>query len=124
MLQCATCPWLAMIWLAICLRLCPCDHLPLSGQVTVDFEGRCPTHTDYHGIRQLLLPLLPRAHVNWGQLADIIIAQNTVGSVLKVSTMPLLLDAMQKRPNGYHTLIKVGRSFMIFLCFVEDKICY
>ena len=53
----------------------------------VDFEGRCPTHTDYHGIRQLLLPLLPRAHVNWGQLADIIIGQNTVGSVLKVRTL-------------------------------------
>ncbi|XP_043216679.1 protein BCCIP homolog isoform X1 [Amphibalanus amphitrite] len=51
--------------------------------VMVDFEGRCPTHSDYHGIRQLLLPLLPRAHVNWGQLADIIIAQNQVGSVLK-----------------------------------------
>lgn len=51
--------------------------------VMVDFEGRCPTHTDYHGIRQLLLPILPRAHVNWGQLADIIIGQNKVGSVLK-----------------------------------------
>ncbi|XP_037091416.1 protein BCCIP homolog [Pollicipes pollicipes] len=51
--------------------------------VMVDFEGRCPTQTDYHGIRQLLLPLLPRAHINWGELADTIISQNYVGSVLK-----------------------------------------
>jgi len=52
-------------------------------RVLVDFEGRCPTQTDYHGIRQLLQTSLPRAHLNWGELADTIIGQSYVGSVLK-----------------------------------------
>jgi len=53
-------------------------------KIQVDFEGRSPVDADFHGIKQLLQQLFLKAHVNLSELADLIIRQNYVGSVVKV----------------------------------------
>ncbi|KAJ9588684.1 hypothetical protein L9F63_018016, partial [Diploptera punctata] len=54
-------------------------------KIQVEFEGRNPTDEDFHGIKQLLQQLFLKAHINLSELADIIIGQNYVGSVVKQS---------------------------------------
>ncbi|XP_033246124.1 protein BCCIP homolog [Drosophila miranda] len=51
-------------------------------EVQIDFEGRTPVDPDTQGISQLLQRLFLRAHINCNQMADLIIAQNHVGSVI------------------------------------------
>lgn len=51
----------------------------------VDFEGRNPQGPDYHGIKTLLQQLFLKAHIDLGELTDLIISQNYVGSVVKQS---------------------------------------
>lgn len=53
--------------------------------IQVTFEGRSPTDTDFHGIKQLLKQLFLKAHVNLSDLTDIIISQSSIGSVVKQS---------------------------------------
>ncbi|XP_074107997.1 protein BCCIP homolog isoform X2 [Cotesia typhae] len=55
-------------------------------QIMVDFVGRTPDDSDYHGIKILLQQLFLKAHVNVGSLADYIISHNYVGSVVKQET--------------------------------------
>ncbi|KAJ1522831.1 hypothetical protein ONE63_001982 [Megalurothrips usitatus] len=52
-------------------------------QIQVDFEGRIPVDSDFHGIKQLLQQLFLKSHVNLSDLTDLIIKQNYVGSVVK-----------------------------------------
>lgn len=47
------------------------------------FEGRNPEGQDFHGIKQLLLQLFLKAHIDLSQLSDMLINQTGVGSVLK-----------------------------------------
>ncbi|XP_014241577.1 protein BCCIP homolog [Cimex lectularius] len=54
-------------------------------EIQVDFEGRSPTDSDYHGIKQLLAQLFLKAHLNLSELTDIIIGQSNIGSVVKQS---------------------------------------
>lgn len=54
-------------------------------EIQVDFEGRYPVDPDYHGIKTLLQQLFLKAHVDLGGLADLIIRENYVGSVVKQS---------------------------------------
>ncbi|BFF92999.1 protein BCCIP homolog [Drosophila madeirensis] len=51
-------------------------------EVQIDFEGRTPVDPDTEGISQLLQRLFLRAQINCNQMADLIIAQNNVGSVI------------------------------------------
>lgn len=51
-------------------------------EIQVDFEGRNPTDSDYHGLTQLFHQLFLKAHINVNELAEIVIAQNYVGSVI------------------------------------------
>jgi len=51
-------------------------------EIQVDFEGRNPIDSDFHGIRQLLNQLFLKSDVNVSQLADYIIGQNYIGSVV------------------------------------------
>lgn len=51
-------------------------------EVEIDFEGRAPIDPDCHGISQLLQRVFLKAHINSMQMADMIIAQNFVGSVI------------------------------------------
>ncbi|KAK6622251.1 hypothetical protein RUM44_002058 [Polyplax serrata] len=53
--------------------------------IQVDFEGRNPIDSDFHGIKQLLSQLFLKAHLNLSELTNIIINQNYVGSVIKQS---------------------------------------
>lgn len=53
-------------------------------EIQVDFEGRNPIDSDFHGIKQLLQQLFLKAHINLSELTDLIISQNYVGSVVKV----------------------------------------
>lgn len=52
-------------------------------EIQVDFEGRTPIDSDYHGIKLLLTQLFLKSHINVGEMTDIIIGQNHIGSVLK-----------------------------------------
>ncbi|XP_038219637.1 protein BCCIP homolog [Zerene cesonia] len=52
-------------------------------ELQTDFEGRNPEDCDFHGIKQLLRQLFLKSNVDLGALAQIIISQNYVGSVVK-----------------------------------------
>lgn len=68
--------------IAHCTRfnnLCP---FSICQEIQVDFEGRNPVDSDFHGIRQLLKQLLLKASVNLSELSDEIIGQNYIGSVV------------------------------------------
>ncbi|CAG5013957.1 unnamed protein product [Parnassius apollo] len=52
-------------------------------ELQADFEGRNPEDCDFHGIKQLLRQLFLKSNVDLGALAEIIISQNYVGSVVK-----------------------------------------
>uniref|UniRef100_A0A2A4JDT0 Protein BCCIP homolog n=1 Tax=Heliothis virescens TaxID=7102 RepID=A0A2A4JDT0_HELVI len=52
-------------------------------ELQADFEGRNPEDCDFHGIKQLLRQLFLKSNVELGGLAQIIISQNYVGSVVK-----------------------------------------
>ncbi|XP_045780594.1 protein BCCIP homolog [Maniola jurtina] len=52
-------------------------------ELQADFEGRNPEDCDFHGIKQLLRQLFLKSNVDLGALAQIIISQNYVGSVVK-----------------------------------------
>lgn len=54
-------------------------------EIQVEFEGRNPTDSDFHGIKQLLQQLFLKAHINLSELTDLIIGQSFVGSVVKQS---------------------------------------
>lgn len=54
-------------------------------EIQVEFEGRSPIDSDFHGIKQLLHQLFLKAHINLSDLTDLIISQNYVGSVVKQS---------------------------------------
>ncbi|KAJ6637517.1 Protein BCCIP like [Pseudolycoriella hygida] len=60
----------------------PSDFNDHNEEIQVDFEGRMPIDSDFHGIRQLLTQLFPQSNINLQQLADYIIGQNYVGSVV------------------------------------------
>ncbi|KAH0955664.1 hypothetical protein HN011_001350 [Eciton burchellii] len=49
----------------------------------VEFEGFNPNESDYDGIKILLHQLFLKAHIDLGNLTDIIISQKHVGSVVK-----------------------------------------
>lgn len=52
-------------------------------ELQADFEGRNPEDCDFHGIKQLLRQLFLKSNVSVGALAQTIISQNYVGSVVK-----------------------------------------
>lgn len=54
-------------------------------EIQVEFEGRNPIDSDFHGIKQLLQQLFLKAHINLSELTDLIIGQSFVGSVVKQS---------------------------------------
>nr|CAD7399410.1 unnamed protein product [Timema poppensis] len=56
-------------------------------EIQVDFEGRNPIDSDFHGIKQLLQQLFLKAHINLAELTDLIIGQSYVGSVVKQSEL-------------------------------------
>jgi protein BCP1 len=63
-----------------------CKHtLSLLQEIQVDFEGRNPTDGDFDGIKQLLKQLLLKAQVNISELANVVISQDYIGSVMKQS---------------------------------------
>ncbi|XP_030755434.1 protein BCCIP homolog [Sitophilus oryzae] len=54
-------------------------------EVQATFEGRNPEGQDFHGIKQLLLQLFLKAHIDLSQMSDMLISQTGIGSVLKQS---------------------------------------
>ncbi|CAK8691764.1 unnamed protein product [Clavelina lepadiformis] len=61
-------------------------ELVVEEEVNIDFEGFTPSDEDSSGIRLLLLQLFSQeAKINIPQLADAIISQNFIGTVLKQS---------------------------------------
>lgn len=60
-------------------------------EIQVDFEGQVPCPEDFNGIRSLLHQLFLKANINLSNLTDLILAQNFVGSVLKVQFNLLII---------------------------------
>jgi len=55
-------------------------------EIQVEFEARSPEEEDYHGIRRLLQQLFLRNQVvNVSKMAETILAQRYIGSVIKQS---------------------------------------
>ena len=54
-------------------------------EVNVDFEGRNPEDSDFHGIKTLLKQLFLKSHVDISGLTDLINRQYYVGSVVQMS---------------------------------------
>lgn len=54
-------------------------------EVQIEFEGQPPIKADFHGIKNLLHQLFLKAHINLSALADLIIEQNHIGSILRVT---------------------------------------
>ncbi|XP_063818307.1 BRCA2 and CDKN1A-interacting protein isoform X2 [Pseudophryne corroboree] len=52
-------------------------------EVKVDFEAHTMSAGDHDGIQKLLKQLFLKAHVNISELADLLIQQNHIGSVIK-----------------------------------------
>ncbi|XP_071986928.1 BRCA2 and CDKN1A-interacting protein isoform X2 [Engystomops pustulosus] len=52
-------------------------------EVNVDFEAHTMSDSDHDGIKKLLKQLFLKAHVNNTELADLLIQQNHIGSVIK-----------------------------------------
>ncbi|XP_075699229.1 BRCA2 and CDKN1A-interacting protein isoform X2 [Rhinoderma darwinii] len=52
-------------------------------EVNVDFEAHTMTDGDHDGIKKLLKQLFLKAHVNITELANLLIQQNHIGSVIK-----------------------------------------
>merc|ERR1712048_83978 len=56
----------------------------LSGvNVNMELKGLSIEEEDYTGIRQLLIPLLPKSNMNLSELTDNIIGQNFIGHIIK-----------------------------------------
>lgn len=55
------------------------------GNIQVDLEARTPLEKDFHGIKQLLGRLFLMMHVDASELTDIVIAQENLGSTIKVA---------------------------------------
>ncbi|XP_048771756.1 protein BCCIP homolog [Ostrea edulis] len=63
-------------------------EMEVNEEIQVDFEARIPEGSDFHGIRTLLQQLFLKANIDLSALADIIISQGQVGSVVKQSYVP------------------------------------
>ena len=53
-------------------------------EIQVDFEGQAPCAEDLDGVKSLLHQLFLKAHINLRNLAELIVQQNDVGSILLV----------------------------------------
>ncbi|KAG7492670.1 hypothetical protein MATL_G00016780 [Megalops atlanticus] len=60
----------------------------INEEVTVDFEAHTISDNDFNGIKKLLQQLFLKAHVNTSDLADMIIQQNHIGSVIRQAEVP------------------------------------
>ncbi|KAK9880436.1 hypothetical protein WA026_011683 [Henosepilachna vigintioctopunctata] len=60
-----------------------CSDENFSEEIQATFEGRNLEDFDIHGIKQLLEQTFVKAHIDISQLADMLINQNGIGSVLK-----------------------------------------
>ncbi|XP_061665624.1 protein BCCIP homolog isoform X2 [Syngnathoides biaculeatus] len=60
----------------------------INEEVTVDFEAHAVSHNDFNGIKKLLQQLFLKAHVNTSEMADLIIQQSHLGSVIKQAEVP------------------------------------
>lgn len=69
-------------------------------EINVEFEGRNPIDSDYDGIRQLLGQLLLKADINFGDLANLIISQNYIGSVVQQSEIDEEDDSDEDMDEG------------------------
>lgn len=61
------------------------DRYTGNEEIQVDFEGRSPIDVDLPGIQQLLHQLFLKAHINITQMAEEIVGQNYIGSVVTQS---------------------------------------
>ncbi|KAL4231308.1 hypothetical protein ACF0H5_008888 [Mactra antiquata] len=57
-------------------------------EIQLDLEARTPDDSDFNGIRTLLQQVFLKAHINVSELADTIISQNYIGSVMKQPYSP------------------------------------
>ncbi|XP_050534209.1 protein BCCIP homolog [Daktulosphaira vitifoliae] len=51
--------------------------------IDVEFEGRNPESSDFHGVKQLLQQLFLKAQLNVSDMASVLVNQQSIGSVIK-----------------------------------------
>lgn len=61
------------------------ENMEVNEEIQVDFEGFSITDSDFHGIRQMLHQLFPKDNVDISEIANILIGQNFIGTLLKQS---------------------------------------
>ncbi|XP_039268682.1 BRCA2 and CDKN1A-interacting protein-like [Styela clava] len=61
------------------------ENMEINEEIQVDFEGFSITDSDFHGIRQMLHQLFPKDNVDISEIANILIGQNFIGTLLKQS---------------------------------------
>lgn len=61
------------------------EEMEVNEQVQVDFEGFGILDSDFHGIRQMLQQLFPKDNIDISEVANILIGQNFIGTLLKQS---------------------------------------
>ncbi|XP_077299938.1 protein BCCIP homolog [Arctopsyche grandis] len=82
-------------------------------EIQVDFEGRTPQDSDFHGIKMLLQQLLLKAHINLSEFSNLIIGNNYIGSVIKQSDD---MDEVDEEPDtsddvfGITTLVPLDQK--------------
>ena len=69
-------------------------------EVNIEFEAYSISDNDYDGIKKLLQQLFLKAPVNTAELTDLLIQQNHIGSVIKVSrTLVFILIKLAPYPK-------------------------
>lgn len=91
-------------------------------EIEVDFEGRSPTDSDYHGLTQLFHQLFLKAHINVNELAETVIAQNYVGSVIFQSEIEGEEDDTEDE-DMYDANMIFGITTAINMTAKKDKQC-
>lgn len=76
--------------------------------IQVDFEGRNPMTSDFHGIRQLLHQLFLKSDINLSELADIVTGMFRIEFVRRAITQRTISDLfsqvkrMNRPDDGLH----------------------
>ena len=101
------------------------DEAPPDEIVETTFEFNAPGEADFHGLKALLKDYLDGAEYDVGQLADTIIAQHDVGTVIKVEGQTEweaclgVVSALRPMDGGLAAAREQG--FVLQLCAFLDR---
>ncbi|XP_063163406.1 BRCA2 and CDKN1A-interacting protein [Candoia aspera] len=83
------------------------DEEEINEEVNIEFEARTITDGDKNGIKKLLQQLFLKAPINTGDLTDILIQQNHIGSVIKQTEVTEESDDEDDEVFGFISLLNL-----------------